>query len=198
MATQNRKTIKLALQGGGSHGAFTWGVLDRLLADERIGIEAVVGNVGSNDCMAYTAIGSMVNIASRLEGMNKLYGTQILVSEATRLGAGSGFVFRPVDLVQAKGAQDALEVHELVGLSVASDPKETPLLADRALVARLPAWGEAIRCFRAGQFTHARAALREAGDPAQDPLVAAYVARIARYPDGPPAGWSPVTRLDSK
>jgi NTE family protein len=43
MATRNRKRIKLALQGGGSHGAFTWGVLDRLLADDRLEIEAVVG-----------------------------------------------------------------------------------------------------------------------------------------------------------
>ena len=43
MAPANRKRIKLALQGGGSHGAFTWGVLDRLLADERLEIEAVVG-----------------------------------------------------------------------------------------------------------------------------------------------------------
>ncbi|MFN6956464.1 MAG: patatin-like phospholipase family protein [Acetobacteraceae bacterium] len=43
MGTANRKPIKLALQGGGSHGAFTWGVLDRLLADGRLEIEAVVG-----------------------------------------------------------------------------------------------------------------------------------------------------------
>jgi NTE family protein len=43
MASGNRKRIKLALQGGGSHGAFTWGVLDRLLADDRIEVEALVG-----------------------------------------------------------------------------------------------------------------------------------------------------------
>jgi adenylate cyclase len=75
--------------------------------------QAVIGNVGSVDRMNYTALGATVNLAARLEGLNKNYGTSILVSGALRERAASRFVFRSVDRISPKGFAEAFDVYEL-------------------------------------------------------------------------------------
>ena len=84
----------------------------------RIGIhtgEVVVGNIGTAERMNYTAIGSSVNMASRLQSMNKEYKTHIIISESVLEKIGVRYVTRPLDFVTVKGRQNKITIHELVG-----------------------------------------------------------------------------------
>ncbi len=79
--------------------------------------DAVVGNLGSTERMNYTALGNTVNLAARLEGLNKQFGTVILVSEGVYLRARHCFQFRACESVIAKGMTKETRVFELVGAS---------------------------------------------------------------------------------
>ncbi len=84
----------------------------------RIGVNtgiSLIGNFGSSDRFNYTAVGDSVNLASRLEGLNKLYGSEIIVSESTVDGAGGSFIFRPLDLVAVKGRNKSVRIFQLLG-----------------------------------------------------------------------------------
>ncbi len=104
-----------------------WTPLGKPPLPTRIGIhsgEAIVGNIGSQDRMNFTAIGDTINLASRLESVNKFYGTYILVSEAIEKEAHGQILFRVIDRIAVKGKTEAITIYEPLGSMSDADNTE--------------------------------------------------------------------------
>jgi adenylate cyclase len=85
--------------------------------------EVMVGHFGAPDRMSFTCLGDGVNLASRLEGLNKQYGTAILVSEKVHGETHGAFAFRLLDVVAVKGKKQGVRVYELLGAADATGPR---------------------------------------------------------------------------
>lgn len=161
----------------------------------RIGVNsgsALVGNIGSRDRLNYTAIGDVVNVASRLEALNKRYGTDILIGEATRAEAGDGVVVRRVDQVAVYGRRGGIRVYELLGLTETKDA-----LGDLSWIAQ---YDDGFERYLRRDFDHAIESFREADRiRGRDEPSRRMILRCRRYIDQPPpVDWDGTEMAESK
>jgi adenylate cyclase len=177
-----------------------WEAEGRPHLDIGIGINtgnASVGNMGSVIRYGYTALGDTVNLSSRLEGLNKDYGTHIIVNESTYAAAeNSSFVFRELDLIRVKGKMLPVTIYELIGRKTETTAYGTP----EQIAKRINEFRRARDLYSQRQWEDAQKAFETIlAEWDSDGPSRAYWKRCQEYLfDEPPSGWDGVFTMTHK
>jgi len=160
----------------------------------RIGInsgEMIVGNMGTQKKMNYTIISNAVNLAARLEGVNKQYGTWILASEATIQETGDHLLTRQLDRIRVVGIQEPIRIYEIL---------ETMDDASEDLRKLVQLFNEGFSLFEARKWKDAESSFKEILKQfPNDGPSRVYLKRCTKFQDNPPvADWDGVFNLTEK
>lgn len=153
--------------------------------------DLLVGNIGSDVSKSYTVMGNSVNLASRLEGVNKFYGTNILICEETFMRAEESIEAREIDSVRALGKEEPARIYELMGRKGALDEKLTELRN---------AYDEGLKVYRTGDWTSAEKSFSSCLDIKPDDRPSkVFMERIDFFRNNPPGDdWDAVWNFDAK
>jgi adenylate cyclase len=161
----------------------------------RIGIntgDIVVGNMGTERKMDYTIMGNNVNLAARLEGVNKMYGTWILASDATKSEGEEGMLFRRLDRVRVVNINTPVQLWEVV--DILAD-------ADDATKAKIAEFHQILDVFETKDWNRAKAGFEDFLKRwPEDGPAKTFQKRTETYlgPNPPPEGWDGVFNLNEK
>jgi class 3 adenylate cyclase/HAMP domain-containing protein len=158
----------------------------------RVGIATghmIVGNIGSEKNLEYTCIGDTVNYSSRLEGINKMYGTDIIIDVFTKKNVEHELLLRELDTIQVKGREQGSQIFEVMAEKKNAPPEQVRIKSD---------YEAALLLYREGKFVEAENKFTLLFEACNDIPSNTMSQRCKQFIDSPPSNWLGIAVMTEK